>query len=176
MMPDWCRNTLVVSGAPADLEAFRSAACRPGDGPDSAEPFALSALVPMPEILSRTARGSREFTTAEGETIKCRSWYSDGIEDRPLTRAEAKLVEETGATDWYDWTVQNWGVKWDITGGQVSGCPAEGTLRYQFTTAWDCPRPVIFHLVERFPSLTQVWAVVGNGWQEEFIHEPQTGD
>jgi hypothetical protein len=170
-MPDWCRNTLEVRGAPADLEAFRSAACRPGDGPDSAEPFSLAVLVPMPEILSRTALGSQEFITAEGETIRCRSWYSDGVESRPLTEAEAKMVAATGATDWYDWTERNWGVRSDASGGQVAGSPEEGCLVYQFVTPWDCPRPVIAHLAERFPTLSQLWTAVGDGWQEQFIHE-----
>ena len=172
-MPSWCRNTLDVSGAPADLEIFRAAVCRPVDGPDKAIPFSLEAVLPMPEILARTARGYQEFTTAEGKIIKCRAWYGDGIEARPFTKTEAAMVAATGATDWYDWSLQNWGVSSDATAGAISGSPSTGHLRYEFTTARDCPRPVIDHLVERFPMLTQVWVADGDGWQETFIHEAE---
>ena len=44
------------------------------------------------------------------------SWYSDiEGEDRPFTPEEQKAFRELGWSNWYDWSCDNWGVKWDAT-------------------------------------------------------------
>lgn len=50
----------------------------------------------------------------------------------------AKLYEKYGYTDWYDFCVNEWGTKWDISGGDVSDSGKE-YLVANFDTAWGPP-------------------------------------
>ncbi len=60
-----------------------------------------------------------------------------------------------GATTWYDWSIKNWGTKWnsyDSWKGDDKG--------FQFSTAWSAPHPVIEALAKRYPDvfITHEWA------------------
>ena len=50
----------------------------------------------------------------------------------------AELVEKYGASDWYHWSVSNWGTKWDISEGYVS-LDDDGSCTCSFETAWSPP-------------------------------------
>jgi hypothetical protein len=45
------------------------------------------------------------------------------------------LMEKYGATDWYDWSVKNWGTKWDVEPDGYTR-PNPNTLSVAFETAW----------------------------------------
>lgn len=72
-----------------------------------------------------------------------------GITDyESLGRMYLKNLEEYGATDWYDWCVNNWGTKWNaydfmqIDSNSIS-----------FQTAWSTPENIIRALSQKYPSL-----------------------
>jgi hypothetical protein len=46
-----------------------------------------------------------------------------------------------GAKDWYDWNVQNWGTKWDVTANEDMECvdAMEDYVRLAFDSAWSPP-------------------------------------
>ena len=48
-----------------------------------------------------------------------------------------------GSNNWYDWSVANWGTKWNA---QYSSLNNKNTL--WFDTAWSCPIPVLDKLAE----------------------------
>jgi len=60
-------------------------------------------------------------------------------------------IREYKQTSWYDWSIKNWGTKWnayaylvtdeDITNGEI-----------KFETAWSSPSPVIVELSKNFPD------------------------
>ena len=58
---------------------------------------------------------------------------------------------EHGAVGWYDWSLANWGTKWDCY--EVSREMEDGQLIYVFDTAWSPPSPVVEKLMELFPGI-----------------------
>ena len=78
-----------------------------------------------------------------------------------------KEKRKYGDKNWYDWSVQHWGTKWEIDPRSIeiedSG-PEEVT--YSFETAWGPPFHVHNHLVEEFPKLNISWY-----YRDEFEEE-----
>jgi Ferredoxin-like domain in Api92-like protein len=60
--------------------------------------------------------------------------------------------------NWYDWNIQNWGVKWDINQSEIN---LEGPFEfddnmivsYSFNTPWECPYKAIKRLSEQYPDV-----------------------
>ncbi len=52
----------------------------------------------------------------------------------------ARFTEQYGASDWYNWQVQNWGTKWDIGADGGGATPLDaGGLGLSFDSAWSPP-------------------------------------
>ena len=51
--------------------------------------------------------------------------------------------------DWYDWSIENWGTKWDVSDTFED---EEGYIC--FDTAWSPPYQLVCTLSERYPSLS----------------------
>ena len=68
-------------------------------------------------------------------------------------------ISKYGAVSWYDWSVQNWGTKWDAY--QCSGVPEDGRL--EFLTAWSQPCEVIEKLFKKHPNKKIEWQYIGEG-------------
>jgi len=70
-------------------------------------------------------------------------------------------VKETGFSDWYQWSIVNWGVKWDASSIQNIGYYESDALDskdyaeaiYRFNTPWGWPEPIVDKLRENFPNL-----------------------
>jgi Api92-like protein with ferredoxin domain len=63
------------------------------------------------------------------------------------------LYEATGYGDWYDWSVANWGDKWNACRFQLfKDEPNE--IEFVFHTPWAPPKPVFARLCEMYPALT----------------------
>lgn len=58
-----------------------------------------------------------------------------------------------GTSNWYDWSIRNWGTKWDVQFSECSFLRSDAGLEYIFNTAWSQPDPVIAKLAETFPTL-----------------------
>ena len=54
---------------------------------------------------------------------------------------------------WYDWSIENWGTKWDAVDSE--GTPEDGELK--FLTAWAEPIPIIKKLFEKYPKMKIEW-------------------
>ena len=68
-----------------------------------------------------------------------------------------------GEKNWYDWSVQNWGTKWDSYGYEDFPKYESGS-EILFMTAWSRPEPVIVKLSEMFPD-----AQFQHAWADEDI-------
>lgn len=66
-------------------------------------------------------------------------------------------LEKYGKDNWYDWSIENWGTKWNAY-------EAERALEFDnfivFYTAWAAPHPVIEKLSDMYPEIqiTHCWA------------------
>ena len=53
-----------------------------------------------------------------------------------------KQRKKFGNNNWYDWSIYNWGTKWNSVRSEISE-ETENYIVYHFDTAWDAPRPII---------------------------------
>jgi len=90
--------------------------------------FLLNKIVPMPDELKK----------------------SEPFNENSPNRNELK--QKYGAYDWYDWRVQKWGTKWDVSEPRIETHGSTSIL-ISFETAWSPPQMAIQSLAEKFPEL-----------------------
>lgn len=145
-MPNWCNNTLTVSGKKKDIAEFKEKA----RGEKTALSFAN--FIPRPSILDDTRSPSIIVPTKnlEKEMIEV---IKDGFSGYPITKKISEaLIKKYGADNWYDWQKDNWGTKWDVEAELTD----ENTrhLEYNFDSAWCPPDRFIYKIAEMFPKLS----------------------
>lgn len=78
-----------------------------------------------------------------------------------------KEMEQYGKENWYDWSLANWGTKWNSY-GYTKGedyAPKDGETPYlRFCTAWAVPHPILQKLSEMFPDIR-----IEHEWADEDI-------
>jgi hypothetical protein len=57
-------------------------------------------------------------------------------EDTPLLAWMVPEPKYEGDQDWYNWRVNNWGCKWDVTDVYFEHQPDEDQIQFSFSTAW----------------------------------------
>lgn len=134
-MPNWCHNTLTVSGEPAAVAAFARKVAVVGPDADTIQPLTFSAHVPEPtaeeyaamEALQKVTctycggRGKRPITREEAASVGAGWFDSEYITSLPATfddRPDCNVCHGTGkelpyGSGWYGWRVTHWGTKWD---------------------------------------------------------------
>lgn len=133
-MPNWCYNTLVVTGPEASLAQALSAVAddpSPEGGQDrgtDVKPTALSLekIEPTPrEVLLESALPSIELLFRGPR---------DGERD-----------------DWMTWRNRHWGTKWDVDAEIEER--ADGMAKLAFDSAWSPPVMAIVSLSAQYPDL-----------------------
>lgn len=72
-----------------------------------------------------------------------------------------------GSTDWYDWSCDNWGTKWNSYNNLID---EETPDRIKFNTAWGAPHMILEKLAQMYPH-----AVIQHWWAEEFMGSGNSG-
>lgn len=75
-----------------------------------------------------------------------------------LVPMPAELKAPDAGDGWYDWSIKNWGTKWDVRGDEVDvqhTVPQEGSacLAYDFMTAWAPPSEWLQKVAGEFTNL-----------------------
>ena len=89
-MPNWCSNQLIMCGPISWVDLFKEK-ITDKDGSLNI----LDNLYPVP-----------------GSLKDLPSRFGDIPDDDPNKEQKESNLEEYGATDWYDWSINNWGTKW----------------------------------------------------------------
>ena len=112
-MPNWCNNSITISGSTDTLKPIWEEAQKTG---------LLNAIKPMPKELEDTTSPTPE-------------------EGQPGYKGPQPVVD--GYTNWYDWRVANWGTKWDVDAepGLEFTDNGDGTAQISgwFESAWAPP-------------------------------------
>lgn len=128
-MPNWCDNTIRVSGEAADISKFK-------EWLDDGKAF-LSKINPTPQPLVETVSG----------------FHGDPEEQKKLEEKSAANVKEFGHANWYDWNIANWSTKWDVDAEIADFDTTDTEVIMSFQSAWAPPQRAISTLAEKFPSL-----------------------
>ena len=137
-MPNWCNNSLIVTGDQATIDDFKSKTVVVKE--NGYEEFTMDILYPCPpELLEMTSpvmwRGEKDDT--EGE--------------KKFNEQVAELIGKYGHTDWYNWRVENWGTKWDACESSIM--EEDGQFVVHYNTAWG-PNSMWVHTISKlYPTL-----------------------
>lgn len=131
-MPNWCGNVLAVTGPKEDIAAFKAKAVREekinNDGEkEEKTDFSFDNFIPMPDEIRNTISPSK---------------------DTEIRREELK--KKYGASDWYKWACDNWGVKWDVLAELIDD--EEENISYMFDSAWGPPIDGIVTISAKYPA------------------------
>lgn len=175
-MPNHVTNILTVEGDHSQvkicMESISTKATNKEGIPETMH-IDFEKIVPMPETLRITSGTSLDNAVAllvnnvehfkkmlnykwvveEGITTieEIKDKVKSGLTEKDFDEARKAIfnIKEYGFKDWYDWSVLNWGTKWNAYDQQKMGF---GSIR--FDTAWSTPYPVIEKLAKKFPELS----------------------
>lgn len=157
-MPNWCYNSLSISGSQDALERFhadrKTALEFVGCEPDQVITF--NQFLPMPKELIGTDKVYTHFTETEVRELAVKNGWSDQVLQDALKNvktpevvAESKrLIEKYGSDNWYDWRIANWDTKWDACRSDMID-----PNHFAFETAWCPPTKVIREMASSYPEL-----------------------
>lgn len=169
-MPNWCSNHVSITGNADQLTAFVLAAKT--DRTD----ISFTNLYPCPQPLMDADSGSSEnyHTILYGNisSFVPYSWIPDEIKNdreallafvatrggitvdaaRKIGELMQANLETYGYKNWYDWSIANWGTKWDIEGS--GDRYSDDHASYDFQSAWSPPIEAFVEISRAFPDLT----------------------
>lgn len=195
-MPNWCTTNMTIRGPKAEIA--RMLTFMQGQrGEEAHNPFDFNRLIPMPEELGQTVKGSHQAhglaildaNSSERDYRNALAYlaHSDPAFAQPggdgqaflerhraqellrasthetvrecLHQAELSLQarQKYGVNDWYEWSVSNWGTKWNSCEARVDEPMVlgdEASVSIVFDTAWSFPLPVMQKFAEVFDKLT----------------------
>ena len=162
-MPNHTANNFTVTGPKADVLRFVAQI----KGTDSDIDF--NKVLPIPDELRGTSSPSRIMTQEEIDQIwaewnkrKDEGKLSSFEMERPMglgiTQAKYdEFILKYGYADWYDWSIFNWGTKWnayDVTEWSINECSeytASATIYYE--TAWSPATALWLNVSKNYPTL-----------------------
>lgn len=186
-MPNHITNGVTISHEDkAKLAELRSKVIRKVDG---TETFDFNGVIKMPKELNITSGSSTDLGMACYDQEKFNQyssyhWFAERY-NNAKTPAELKAILEKsedehdkkaliegkqalenikkyGHKDWYDWSIANWGTKWNAYSFQLVK-EDENSLTVQFDTAWSTPEPIWDKLEELGFEVNGVWLDEGGG-------------
>ncbi len=134
-MPNWCDNQITITGPSSVIDKIEKIV---NEESNNAENGLLQFFHPMPKELLDTEAGPTAKTKAEKDERKAR-----------------KL--EFGAENWYDWRVNNWGTKWEVSefygvDKQPDALIGDSTISFAFSSAWSPPIGAYEKFLENNPD------------------------
>ena len=138
-MPNWCSNTLFVEGDLNALQDFKKRVLKVNE--NNIVEFTMQELMPTPqELLEMTS------------PVSYRGDESDDEAKAKFEKHCEELKEKYGHMDWYNWRVENWGTKWDVSESDVDEMEGK-SLNIHYTTAWAPNDGFIKFASKVYPSL-----------------------
>lgn len=111
-MPNWCNNTLRLSHS--DPAMMQKAI-------DGIKEGFLQNLIPCPDELTDTTKG----------------YVGNPYQQKLLELTQQLNIEFFGHPTWYEWSIENWGTKWDVC--DIGGDTEIDNFNIYFNTAWSPP-------------------------------------
>lgn len=172
-MPNWCSNTLTVTGTPADVAAFIEAANgyehkyvgplndRSKSGPDWGKFTPIQMEVMMNDESFFTSGAKKSHFSFHALSPVPREVMLAPYDSNLLKEAVQQYPEWfsrfPNICAGYEWENYNWGCKWGASysdAPNVESSDETSVATYSFETPWGPPRELMTKVSERFKSLT----------------------
>jgi len=171
-MPNHVTNFLTIGAEGELLEKIKSEISS-GEG-DDYTPIDFHKILPRPEDLNITSGSLTDNGIAvilyrelgdKRRLTEMLSWNwtkeagitdVDTLVNHMVEKGTADLVGgqkaldnivKYGHSDWYSWSIANWGTKWNAYSTEVNGD------EIVFQTAWSCPDGVLIALSQKYPEV-----------------------
>lgn len=150
-MPNWIRNNVTFSGNEEVIARMREEI--QGGGEEQFIDF--NKIAPIPKELRDTQSPLKIISQEEYDLQEKRIANDDLTKEekqwgvsRGLTQNLANEYQQKfGATDWYNWQIENWGTKWNANESIDFGNGIE------FNTAWSTPFNLFVSLSKKYPEV-----------------------
>ena len=123
-MPNWCDNTIEITGNAETIKKLKEFVGRPliQDGEEMKEPiYSLANIMP---------------STPDANPVL------------------GDMTKSEGHDDWYHNNINTWGTKWDVCGNAYMNYKeGDESISYSFDSAWSPPVATTQRLSEIFPEL-----------------------
>jgi hypothetical protein len=183
-MPNHTANNFTVTGPVADVKRFLQQAA------GSDKELSFNSLLPLPTVLRNVSSPVR-IQPQEEINATWDEWYKRKDEGklekweleqgRPMGLGVTQdtydtLMKEYGVSNWYDWSVLNWGTKWDcydVREWNIAVADEEMTATIYYETAWSPATQLWLTVSQQYPTLTffHEFADEGGGFLgDETIH------
>jgi hypothetical protein len=174
-MPNWTANELYVSfSSQEEKEQFKQIA------QSQDQQFSFNGFIPMPDRMLETTyphQEPEEFVYKLNQRNKTNyKNLTDVIKNADKRDADTAVSilynmefhRKIGFYNWCDWSIHNWGVKWDACHSQLIE-ETDTTLSYNFDTAWDTPETFFRSLFAMYPHLE--FRVVTFSMESDYYYE-----
>jgi hypothetical protein len=178
-MPNWVTNNLEITGTKANIVKMFNRA-----NLDGKRNYTMNSFVPMPQTY-RDVDTTNNWECTYRDMLNKRGSLT--LDEQEKLKEEAKSIhadaceyqhETYGVVGWYNWSVQNWGTKWDADlcsihtlEAQLDGHKDEDEISVNlvFDTAWSPPVAFLAKVVEDNPELYfEMWCDEESGYKFAF--------
>lgn len=125
-MPNWCSNVVTFSHSNPDAVKRIVDAWRTGEF--------MQQFVPCPQDLINAVKG----------------FNSDPVEQAKINATMAANSAKYGYPTWYEWSIANWGTKWDIgeKDQELDYKLGDSEVTIRFDSAWNPPLAFYSKMIE----------------------------
>lgn len=164
-MANWCRNTIEVIGKREDLKRFDKQFKKTSERFTGSTIYVrkenLEDILSMPECENTE---NYKILPVEGSD-KVAVIIVDGIETKAGYSYSnfVPMTKEDFLNGWYDWSIANWGTKWDcddevyVTGleklNEAGGSDEDICVVYRILSPWTPCIPVVKEMSKQYPTL-----------------------
>ena len=168
-MPNWCYNTIEITGSKDNISKLLDTITNDTD--KECVQYTLTNCMPVPKEMEGLHEGFRKI-----DDVRVEVWYEDEDGPRPmLDMVKDELMEKYGSFKPIEWQYRNWGTKWgDCDTRLHNQCDEELTIA--FDSAWGQPFLLLQHIATEYNvQITNTYEIeLGNGegvsnypWQPE---------
>lgn len=174
-MPNHVTNRIKFSGESEKIRALMESIKNDEIGLGSVD---FNKVIPMPESLNITAgsvtdkglKAYKDFVSIvkfdgankdidllnipeEKEKIFLKHRTDVTEEEWSAGRQAFRNIQQHGFPTWYEWSINNWGTKWNAYDCLEFEDASEEHNEICFNTAWSAPHPVLFKLAQMNPEI-----------------------
>ena len=179
-MPNHISNKLTVSGSAERVKEIILFLIRENDQIGE-EFFDFNRIVPMPKGIDIESssdgdlgmggllyRGARSYQYGslhiEWEKAMANAPEKRRADALALGKQYLLNIANHGAKCWYEWSIKNWGTKWNAYDLAYGVAPDGKQVVFNFNTAWSGVPELMSKLVEKFPDLYFEYEYADEDW------------